>query len=228
MCGDGTEHAELFLCRTTVDVDGSNRLVFPKEHGFADGEQVVYTANGGRVIAGLESGKRYFVKLVDAKTIQLATTSGGTAINLAATGLDQFGTDSRGESFTPVTGTWTTFTPSSAVTTTRSRADQLTYASPHGLADGSAVIYRANGAPIAGLVDGEPCDACHAAGWVTILGAGMVHPAVFREFGFDPNEVSGIAFGLGTTRMASQLTGVRPRGLYEQDLRVFANLQVRP
>lgn len=80
----------------------------------------------------------------------------------------------------------------------------------------------------AGLVDGEPCDACHAAGWVTILGAGMVHPAVFREFGFDPNEVSGIAFGLGTTRMASQLTGVRPRGLYEQDLRVFANLQVRP
>ncbi|NBV53673.1 MAG: hypothetical protein EBR83_09200, partial [Verrucomicrobia bacterium] len=53
---------------TTVDVDSSNRLVFPKEHGFADGEQVVYTANGGRVIAGLESGKRYFVKLVDAKT----------------------------------------------------------------------------------------------------------------------------------------------------------------
>jgi hypothetical protein len=140
---------------TTVDVDGSNRLVFPKEHGFADGEQVVYTANGGRVIAGLESGKRYFVKLVDAKTIQLATTSGGTAIDLAATGLDEFGTGSSGESFTPVSGTWTTFTPSSAVTTTRSRADQLTYASPHGLADGSAVIYRANGAPIAGLVDGE-------------------------------------------------------------------------
>ena len=47
----------------------------------------------------------------------------------------------------------------------------------------------------------------------------MVHPAVFREFGFDPDEVSGIAFGLGTTRMASQLTGILPRGLYEQDLR---------
>ncbi len=80
----------------------------------------------------------------------------------------------------------------------------------------------------AGAVDGESCHACHAAGWVTILGAGMVHPAVFREFGFDPDEVSGIAFGLGTTRMASQLTGVLPRSLYEQDLRVFANLQVRP
>ncbi|MEI8370631.1 MAG: Ig-like domain repeat protein [Planctomycetia bacterium] len=140
---------------TTVDVDGSNRLVFPKEHGIADGEQVVYTANGGRVIAGLESGKRYFVKLVDAKTIQLATSSGGTAINLAATGLDQFGTDSSGESFTPVTGIWTTFTSSTAVTTTRSRADQLTYATPHGLSDGAAVFYRANGAPIAGLIDGE-------------------------------------------------------------------------
>jgi len=140
---------------TTVDVDSSNRLVFPEEHGFADGEQVVYTANGGRVIAGLESGKRYFVKLVDAKTIQLATTSGGTAINIAATGLDEYGTGSSGESFTPVSGTWTTFTASSAVTTTRSRADQLTYATPHGLSDGEAVIYRANGAPIAGLVDGE-------------------------------------------------------------------------
>jgi phenylalanyl-tRNA synthetase alpha chain len=79
-----------------------------------------------------------------------------------------------------------------------------------------------------GAHDGEACHACHAAGWVTILGAGMVHPKVFQEFGFDPNEVSGIAFGLGTTRMASQLTGVLPRGLYEQDLRVFSNLHVRP
>ena len=65
----------------------------------------------------------------------------------------------------------------------------------------------------------EGCSACHGAGWVTILGAGMVHPKVFETFGFDPNVVSGIAFGLGTTRMAAQRVNapaVKP--LYDQDL----------
>jgi len=67
--------------------------------------------------------------------------------------------------------------------------------------------------------NGEGCSACHGAGWVTILGAGMVHPKVFETFGFDPNKVSGIAFGLGTTRMAAQRVNapaVKP--LYDQDL----------
>jgi len=69
---------------------------------------------------------------------------------------------------------------------------------------------------------GTGCAACHDTGWVTILGAGMVHPKVFLEFGYDPREVSGIAFGLGTTRMVAQSYGVtKIRSLYEQDLRVF-------
>lgn len=73
--------------------------------------------------------------------------------------------------------------------------------------------------------DGDGCDACHHAGWVTILGAGMVHPKVFIEFGYDPREVTGIAFGLGITRMAAQRVGVqKSRSLYEQDLRVHQNL----
>jgi phenylalanyl-tRNA synthetase alpha chain len=77
-----------------------------------------------------------------------------------------------------------------------------------------------------GVCQGRGCEACHGAGWVTILGAGMVHPKVFRQFGYDPEEVSGIAFGLGTSRMASQWAGVtRSRSLYEQDLRVHQTLQ---
>lgn len=73
---------------------------------------------------------------------------------------------------------------------------------------------------------GAGCPACHGAGWVTILGAGMVHPKVFQTFGFDPAEVTGIAFGLGTTRMVAQNTGVtRIRGLYEPDQRVLTRLQ---
>lgn len=66
---------------------------------------------------------------------------------------------------------------------------------------------------------GEGCSACHGAGWVTILGAGMVHSKVFETFGFDPNVVSGIAFGLGTTRMAAQRVNAPAlKPLYDQDV----------
>jgi phenylalanyl-tRNA synthetase alpha chain len=76
-----------------------------------------------------------------------------------------------------------------------------------------------------GVCAGQGCHACHRIGWITILGAGMVHPKVFLEFGYDPNEVSGIAFGLGTTRMASQWAGVSvPRSLYRYDNRVLRAL----
>jgi phenylalanyl-tRNA synthetase alpha chain len=75
------------------------------------------------------------------------------------------------------------------------------------------------------VCDGAGCEACHGAGWVTILGAGMVHPKVFLEFGLDPDKVTGIAFGLGTSRMAAQKAGVsRSKSLYEQDLRVHRAL----
>ena len=73
--------------------------------------------------------------------------------------------------------------------------------------------------------DGAGCASCHDAGWVTILGAGMVHPTVFRTFGYDPDEVSGIAFGFGTTRMAAQWAGIaKVRSLYQQDMRVLRAL----
>jgi phenylalanyl-tRNA synthetase alpha chain len=73
----------------------------------------------------------------------------------------------------------------------------------------------------AGQYEGRGCEACHGAGWVTILGAGMVHPKVFLQFGYDPEVVSGIAFGFGTTRMAAQRAGIaKSRSLYEQDVRV--------
>jgi len=67
----------------------------------------------------------------------------------------------------------------------------------------------------------ENCRACGGGGWVTILGAGMVHPKVFLEFGYDHTKLSGIAFGLGISRIAAQAAGIRAiKPLYEQDLRV--------
>lgn len=72
---------------------------------------------------------------------------------------------------------------------------------------------------------GDACEACHGAGWVTILGSGMIHPKVLMRFGYDPDEVSGIAFGLGTTRMGAQWAGVvKAATLYEQDLRVHQRI----
>ena len=75
------------------------------------------------------------------------------------------------------------------------------------------------------ICNGDGCSACHGAGWVTILGAGMVHPKVFETFGFDSTEVSGIAFGLGTTRMMSQSVNAPAlRPLYNQEMQILQDL----
>lgn len=76
-----------------------------------------------------------------------------------------------------------------------------------------------------GAVGEHGCEACHGAGWVTILGAGMIHPKVLMTFGYDPSEVSGIAFGIGTSRIAAQRRGVsKAPQLYEQDMRVLTRI----
>ena len=49
----------------------------------------------------------------------------------------------------------------------------------------------------------------------------MIHPKVFIEFGYDHTKLSGIAFGIGTTRIAAQAVGIPAlKPMYEQDLRV--------
>jgi phenylalanyl-tRNA synthetase alpha chain len=45
------------------------------------------------------------------------------------------------------------------------------------------------------------CRICKGSGWLEILGAGMIHPNVFRAVGYDPEEVSGFAFGMGMERI---------------------------
>jgi phenylalanyl-tRNA synthetase alpha chain len=76
---------------------------------------------------------------------------------------------------------------------------------------------------------GDGCEACHQAGWVTIMGAGMIHPKIMKRFGYTEPGVRGIAFGWGTTRMASQWLGLsRAKSLYEQDMRFMRTLRRRP
>lgn len=64
------------------------------------------------------------------------------------------------------------------------------------------------------------CRVCKASGWMEILGAGMVHPNVFRAVGFDPDQVQGFAFGLGVERIAMLQYRVPDiRLFFENDLR---------
>jgi phenylalanyl-tRNA synthetase alpha chain len=53
------------------------------------------------------------------------------------------------------------------------------------------------------ICNGEKCPACSRTGWMTILGAGMVHPVVLRYGGIDPERFQGFAFGMGVERIAN-------------------------
>lgn len=72
------------------------------------------------------------------------------------------------------------------------------------------------------LCHGKGCSLCGGSGWLTVAGAGMVHRNVLKEFNYDPDKVSGFAFGLGTSRLAAQLGNLASlKMLYENDLRVL-------
>jgi phenylalanyl-tRNA synthetase alpha chain len=67
---------------------------------------------------------------------------------------------------------------------------------------------------------GSGCGVCKHTGWLEILGSGMVHPAVFESVGYDPERVSGFAFGIGMERVAMLKYGVDDiRLFYENDIR---------
>jgi phenylalanyl-tRNA synthetase alpha chain len=67
---------------------------------------------------------------------------------------------------------------------------------------------------------GAGCRVCGQSGWLEILGSGMVDPEVFKNVGYDPEEVSGFAFGLGLERIAMLKYGVSDiRLFFENDWR---------
>jgi len=70
------------------------------------------------------------------------------------------------------------------------------------------------------ICGGKGCSVCKGTGWIEILGAGMVHPNVLKMAGYDPNEVSGFAFGVGIERVAMLKYGIDDiRNFYTNDLR---------
>jgi len=67
---------------------------------------------------------------------------------------------------------------------------------------------------------GSKCRVCKGTGWLEILGAGMIHPNVFKSVGFDAGKVTGFAFGLGIERIAMLKYGI-------DDIRLFFENDVR-
>ena len=70
------------------------------------------------------------------------------------------------------------------------------------------------------ICDGKGCRVCKHTGWLEMGGAGMVHPNVLRGVGYDPEEYTGFAFGLGIERLVMMKYGV-------DDIRVFNTNDLR-
>ncbi|OGG46275.1 MAG: phenylalanine--tRNA ligase subunit alpha [Candidatus Handelsmanbacteria bacterium RIFCSPLOWO2_12_FULL_64_10] len=68
--------------------------------------------------------------------------------------------------------------------------------------------------------EGQGCRVCKRTGWIEIAGAGMVDPAVFEAVGYDPEAVTGFAFGMGVERVGMLKYGV-------DDIRVFLESDLR-
>jgi len=70
------------------------------------------------------------------------------------------------------------------------------------------------------LCEGKGCALCKGSGWLEIMGAGMVHPVVLRNGGYDPAHWSGFAFGMGPQRIAQLKYAIDDIRLYwANDLR---------
>jgi phenylalanyl-tRNA synthetase alpha chain len=97
-------------------------------------------------------------------------------------------------------------------TGTRFRPSFFPFTEPSAEVDISCVFCRGGG-----------CRVCKGTGWLEVLGAGMVNPAVFEAVGYDPERYTGYAFGLGVERIAMLKYGIDDiRTFYENDVRFLS------
>lgn len=117
----------------------------------------------------------------------------------------------RGIRFTDLKGTLTDFARRmfGAQTRTRFRASYFPFTEPSAEMDVECF-----------LCGGSGCVVCKQAGWLEILGCGMVHPKVLQNGGYDPAEYTGFAFGMGPERIAMLKYGIKDiRYFWGNDLR---------
>jgi phenylalanyl-tRNA synthetase alpha chain len=103
----------------------------------------------------------------------------------------------------------------------RLRPSYFPFTEPSAEVDASCYLCSGNG-----QADGRACKLCKGSGWIEIGGAGMVHPNVFKAVGYDPQAVTGFAFGMGLSRMAMLKFEVNDlRSFYEHDTRFLAQFR---
>jgi phenylalanyl-tRNA synthetase alpha chain len=77
-----------------------------------------------------------------------------------------------------------------------------------------------------GLCNGKGCRSCGHTGWLEIMGAGMVHPNVLEMAGYNSEELTGFAFGMGVERIAMLKYGINDiRLFFENDLRFLTQFK---
>ena len=117
----------------------------------------------------------------------------------------------KGIRFTDLKGTLTDFARRmfGAQTRTRFRASYFPFTEPSAEMDVECF-----------LCTGSGCVVCKQAGWLEILGCGMVHPKVLQNGGYDPAQFTGFAFGMGPERIAMLKYGIKDiRYFWGNDLR---------
>jgi len=73
------------------------------------------------------------------------------------------------------------------------------------------------------VCSGKGCSLCKKTGWLEIMGAGMVHPEVLKNGGYDPNQYSGFAFGMGPERISMLRHAIEDiREFWTNDLRFLS------
>lgn len=76
------------------------------------------------------------------------------------------------------------------------------------------------------ICGGSGCSVCGRKGWLEILGCGMVHPNVFKAVKYNPEKVSGFAFGMGVERIAMLKHGINDMRLFfENDMRFLGQFR---
>jgi phenylalanyl-tRNA synthetase alpha chain len=117
----------------------------------------------------------------------------------------------KGISFGDLKGTLTTFVHQMFAhdTKLRFRTGFFPFTEPSAEVDIQCVICK-----------GDGCRTCSYTGWLEILGSGMVDPEVFKAVGYDPENISGFAFGMGVERIAMLKSGLDDiRLFFENDIR---------
>jgi phenylalanyl-tRNA synthetase alpha chain len=101
----------------------------------------------------------------------------------------------------------------------RFRPSFFPFTEPSAEVDISCIL--CSGKPVRDAQNAEHrCSLCGGKGWIEILGAGMVNPKVFKNVGYDPEKVTGFAFGMGVERIAILKYGIPDiRMFFENDIR---------